>query len=807
MQTLKQFLPYAILFAVSIFLIDRLFPTVHPYGGMSLSLTADSILVRSEKILRDMGINQTGMERRIQLKGNHDLLNNVQERFGLERSNRLFRDSVPGYYWEVRWRTQEPHSMTFSSGSSDAKTSQSIVDLLKGDIYFEFDERGNLLQFQHKIPDSADIASVTMAEARTIASAFISNCTSVTPWIGDTSGATARTIEMPHRTDHELVWRASNDLLGNPVKVTVTVAGNQLSKFSIDEEFPKPPPGMSAGQVYSIVLIVAFIVLGIAMLVVAFRRFRSYEIGFRLAIIAGIMAGVLYDVTSYLELRTEAGWIVLVSLILVPVFVGGTLLLVWAVSESVVRETWKDKFITLDLLAKGHILHSRVGRSALYGIAGGFGALALWLVLVYAGDRSMHLWISHSEDSSYRSFELASPVAYILAHSFNLVIFNFAGCVLFVVSFLRKYFRSPWLLITVSALVMGLLNAGHLLPLSAGILIQTAVSAVSIWLYYRFDALASLVSLFVYAAIQETAGLLTAGNASFVSSGYVMIWILGIVVIVALVTLYRRNEITDFEDIAPVFARHITERQHLQQELEIARSVQMSFLPKTNPVTSRLDIASRCAPALEVGGDYYDFIDLGEERLGVAIGDVSGKGTQAAFFMTLMKGFLNALAHVSISPSRVLEQVNRLFYENVERGVFISMVYGIFDTRKNTLSLARAGHNPVIMRKSKAQDLQVVNPKGLALGLDEGDTFAKSIEEVSIKVQRGDLFVFHTDGFTEAMNKTLEEFGEDRLYKTVEKYSQGSSAEIMEGIFRDMKEFTGKAKQHDDMTIVVVKVL
>jgi serine phosphatase RsbU (regulator of sigma subunit) len=286
-----------------------------------------------------------------------------------------------------------------------------------------------------------------------------------------------------------------------------------------------------------------------------------------------------------------------------------------------------------------------------------------------------------------------------------------------------------------------------------------------------------------------------------------VIGVLGALVVAGLASQMRKREITDFDEIMPAFAKHITERQRLQQELEIARSVQMSFLPKANPKVVELDIASRCAPALEVGGDYYDFIDAGNKRLGVVVGDVSGKGTQAAFFMTLTKGFVRALAEVSASPSAVLTRVNKLFYENVERGVFISMVYGIFDTAERVLTIARAGHNPVIMRKTKADQVQVVNPMGLALGLDAGDTFAKSIQEVAIPFQSGDLFVFYTDGFPEAMNKTLEEFGEDRLCQTVQKHAHRSAAEIMDGIFAEMKQFVGKAKQRDDMTIVVVKVV
>src|SRR5690606_4425591 len=144
----------------------------------------------------------------------------------------------------------------------------------------------------------------------------------------------------------------------------------------------------------------------------------------------------------------------------------------------------------------------------------------------------------------------------------------------------------------------------------------------------------------------------------------------------------------------PAFAKNITERQRLQRELEIARDVQMSFLPKSTPDFSGLDIASQCIPAHEVGGDYYDFVKLDKNRLGIIIGDVSGKGTEAAFYMTLTKGFLKALSRSSDSPAAVLSNMNELFYENVERGTFISMIYGIFDIEKNALKLARAGHNP-----------------------------------------------------------------------------------------------------------------
>ena len=276
--------------------------------------------------------------------------------------------------------------------------------------------------------------------------------------------------------------------------------------------------------------------------------------------------------------------------------------------------------------------------------------------------------------------------------------------------------------------------------------------------------------------------------------------------IYAIVTFWGSDRITDYQRIAPAFAKNITERQRLQRELEIARDVQMSFLPAVNPDVHNLDIAARCIPALEVGGDYYDFVELEGNRLGVVIGDVSGKGTQAAFYMTLTKGFWRALANASDSPAEVLTKLNKLFYDNVKRGVFISMVYGIFDLESGILTLARAGHNPVVMHKGQELNMERIHPRGLALGMEKGVRFGQVIQEVKIPFQLGDLFIFYTDGFTEAMDKNKLEYGEERFEAAILNNSQGTAETVMNAVFKDVKLFAGKAEQHDDMTIVVVKI-
>jgi hypothetical protein len=549
-------------------------------------------------------------------------------------------------------------------------------------------------------------------------------------------------------------------------------------------------------------------VIVLIMIVVAFRRFRSFELGFRLAGFVAIVSSLVLAVQIYLSYRSDPGWEILIPLILGPLFYGGGLVLVWAVGESIARETWKEKLIPFDLLSKGYGVHSRVGEAIVRGVAIGAAGFAASLLLSFVAGKFVHTSMAMSEGESVNQiFGSFATWIYVLGHGVSANAYKLSLVILFSLSFLRKRIASPVLLILLGALVIAVTSQEHLSPLWIGYLIDAIIASIIVWSFYRYDALVTFLALYTLTVLGEAGPLIVSGHQTYVVSGYIIASALGLFVLSGLAVMTKKKELTEFDDIMPAFARHITERQRLQQELEIARSVQMSFLPKANPRIVELDIASRCAPALEVGGDYYDFLNLKDKRLGVVVGDVSGKGTQAAFFMTLTKGFVHALAEVSGSPSVVLTHVNKLFYENVDRGVFISMVYGVFDTARSLLTLARAGHNPVIMRKTKADQVQVVNPMGLALGLDPGETFSKSIQEVTIPFQSGDLFVFYTDGFPEAMNKTMEEFGEDRLCQTVQKYAHGSAAEIMDGVFAEMKQFVGKAKQHDDMTIVVVKIV
>jgi sigma-B regulation protein RsbU (phosphoserine phosphatase) len=143
----------------------------------------------------------------------------------------------------------------------------------------------------------------------------------------------------------------------------------------------------------------------------------------------------------------------------------------------------------------------------------------------------------------------------------------------------------------------------------------------------------------------------------------------------------------------------------------------------------------------------------------------------------------------------------------VERGTFISMIYGIFNLQARTFTFARAGHNPLIIQKGLDEKVDVLCPKGLALGLEKGVVFQRIIEEHKVGIHTGDIFIFYTDGFSEAMNKHKEEFGEDRLQKLLKKISSLAAEQIIHHIKSEIINFVGDAPQHDDMTMLVVKII
>jgi phosphoserine phosphatase RsbU/P len=246
-------------------------------------------------------------------------------------------------------------------------------------------------------------------------------------------------------------------------------------------------------------------------------------------------------------------------------------------------------------------------------------------------------------------------------------------------------------------------------------------------------------------------------------------------------------------------ADEVAKRERLNREVEIAREVQERLFPQKLPEIPGLDYNGHCRPALGVGGDYYDFLALPQNHLGIAIGDVSGKGIGAALMMASLQASLRGEAtRAPENLAAAVANVNRLVYEASSSNRYATFFYGQYDPATGRFDYVNAGHNPPMLFHGN----QVIRlePGGTVIGLLEGAQY----QQGSVCIRPGDILVAYTDGISEAMNLDDEEWGEERLIETVRSAKPGSAQELLEHIFAAATEFAGAAPQHDDMTLVVL---
>ena len=250
-----------------------------------------------------------------------------------------------------------------------------------------------------------------------------------------------------------------------------------------------------------------------------------------------------------------------------------------------------------------------------------------------------------------------------------------------------------------------------------------------------------------------------------------------------------------------------TQLEALKSDLAIASEIQQAILPRTFPpfpeLIDKLDIAASMTPAKEVGGDFYDFFRIDDERIGFVMADVSGKGIPAAIFMAVSRTLIRATGISGGKPSECIAYSNKLLAAESVDSMFVTVFYGILNVNTGEVAFCNAGHNPPYHMKPNGtvEPLPIMNDPmvGAIDGLDYHDG--------TLQLEHGDSFVLFTDGVTEAFNKDFEEFGDNRLKKTLEGVTRQSCQQTIETVKADVATFVGEAEQSDDITIMALKRL
>jgi phosphoserine phosphatase RsbU/P len=247
------------------------------------------------------------------------------------------------------------------------------------------------------------------------------------------------------------------------------------------------------------------------------------------------------------------------------------------------------------------------------------------------------------------------------------------------------------------------------------------------------------------------------------------------------------------------------EKKRLDHDLEIARDIQRILLPSEAPVIPGFEISGINIPARHVSGDYFDYVEVDDSKLGVAIADVSGKGVPASIIMAICRSVLRSQAAGNPSPADVLQKVNRQLYPDIKEDMFISMAYVILDHAQGSVTLSRAGHDAPIMFDHETRAAVPVKPPGMVVGIDSGSVFDRITGDFPLALKRDDCLLLYTDGVTEALDANGDEFGPERMIECVRTSAPEGAPAIITRIIDELRAFVGAQPQNDDITLIAIR--
>ncbi|MGC8724692.1 MAG: PP2C family protein-serine/threonine phosphatase [Acidobacteriota bacterium] len=587
---------------------------------------------------------------------------------------------------------------------------------------------------------------------------------------------------------------------------SVTLRSGYLTSLERRPVFvEEQPENLLGGVIVPLLVGASWFFLVLVLLFLFFQKLRRDEVDFQHAQRVGLLAAGL----TFLRFASNPeGGILQTVLVAAVVSVLSAFFfgLLWGVAESFLRQTFQDRLRLIDLLFEGQLNVRELGRQLLW--AGGLSLLLLGPIaaIFWAGMTWRSLGITlvpapFSLTNLHFPGGLAGnalfgplPSAVVLSALFLGVVYpicrlRFGAWVAGVLFSLLFALAVPWFF------PVGPSVLAYALSLMTG--------ALTFLVMETSDALAAAAVLVAPKVVENLSLLFTAQDASI----RLQTW-LGVAALLLFLgalgyTAIFGRPLQGIEHYEPAYLLRMRERERFARELEIAKGIQERFLPKETPEIPGFAMSGMCLPAMEVGGDYYDFLPLPGGKWLLLLGDVSGKGVRAGFYMTLTKGILHAIAYSEGSHTEILRRLNGIFGRLSESGIFLTLCAVVLDPSTRELELISAGHNPpLLVRGGK---VEVLTPRGLILGVMDDDFFMKSLHDVHLAMEDGDVLLLYTDGVTEAMDREGEEFGMERLTASLENHAIRRPEEVLKAVLDEVGRFQRGAPQTDDLTMLVLQ--
>lgn len=775
------------------------------YETLEMEITREEAIVIAGNFLASLDVPIDNYEKECYVYLNTEDNNYYLKTMGTSKfKNVINNEELPVHGWEILFHKNE------------------FRDVPQTTYRVFLTHSGKLQSFTRQIPDSIYIPTVDIDSAEVIITDFLENEIGIE--LSDFDLVSSHVNNLNNRSDYFFRWETVYQEPAGILYLEARIQGNSPGYFEIDFELPENTErGFEVTSALLGTVSAVFIFLLVQFAFYFFiKKYHQGEVWLktgRKVFIIFYLILVLNMINIWPALGQGVGLgninLILTKLILFLIYIlilnlvlGLLVFTSWTVGESFARELWPKKLRGIDSFFKGRFFTIQSGESIFYGFIIAISLVFLFNFAEYilnSNTNDFYISMNHS----LTIFSGSYPAIHIILSSFEYAFMSSFVIIFFIINITYQKWKRKWLSIVITGLAATLGNVIMITPPSVSyppvdLFLIFLFSCSFAYVYFSFDLLTIFSMIFNISLITGALTLSASSNSFYLYN----LLPVGIMIILSPV-IYFISRIKQDEFVLESFGMpshiaRISERERLKKEMEIAAKVQLSLLPKENPNISGYDIAGLSIPAVEAGGDYYDFVKLDNNKIGIAIGDVSGKGVGAAIYMTLTKGILQAHAEENASPKVVLGKVNKLLYKTMEKNSFVSMFYTILDINNNTISYARAGHNPAIFCKCNTEKSTLLNSDGIALGLEIGDIFTRTLREEAKVLDPGDMVIYYTDGFTEAMNENRQQFGEERLINLIESNKHKSASELIHTIVRNVRKFMDNYPQHDDMTIVVI---
>ncbi|HKL16144.1 MAG TPA: PP2C family protein-serine/threonine phosphatase [Balneolaceae bacterium] len=562
------------------------------------------------------------------------------------------------------------------------------------------------------------------------------------------------------------------------------------------------------------ITVITVFLLAVWIIILFFIRIRLRLVDIKLSVLIAVLAGfatplifLMRQINDFVyfypgEFSTEEIFGLFLSLGFTAAMSSIVFFITTAIGDSLTREKWIEKLKTFDLVRLAMFYNRPVGLLIIRSVAYAYILTALITLVVYMIPES---YISVSE--IFRSNATILPSLEVIISSVIFYLLIIQVVLMISVGQLSGRTKRPAWIILLSAALFIMLNYSPVGfgPWFTDLAVVGILGMAAGMIYLKEDLLTVFISLTVFGIHMMSASGWVMESSPDVSVFYVSLLLTFALLLLGVFGFYKGEPVEELPEYVPEYINELKRDERIKQELQIARSVQQSFLPGKMPNGHGFEIAAVCTPALETGGDYYDFIEMDNDKLAVTIGDVSGKGIEAAFYMTFTKGVLHALCDEIVSTSEMLTRINNLFLKNAKKGTFISLIFGIIDFKDSTFRFSRGGHNPLLLFCADTGKVKEYRPSGMGLGMASEELFRENINELSVQLNKGDILVMFTDGVVEATNTRGRFYGDARLQSILKRSSRLSAEKIIKALSVDLMKFGEGSVPHDDMTAIVIK--